>query len=164
MSKISNFSLIVLMSSLMASGLMVHAQTEMPTDEKLGRKILECMQPVNIDDPNFHQGDELFFDIYLDGDKGLNVVMTTGKMESEVLFESKNTGRWNLDLEDRSISSTWVISPDNKQEVRLVARQFQSRWYGEFWFPDGMKSKLIEVLPGRDIGLSCIEKGPLLEQ
>lgn len=123
-------------------------------------QILECMQPVNLDDPSFQQGSELFFDIFWDKEKGVKVVLTKGTLETEVFIAEGLEERKHLDLEDRSLYVEWK----NPAPITLVLRQFSTRWYGVFWFSEGLKTNLVSILPGREIDLSCIEKGPLLTQ
>ncbi len=119
--------------------------------------ILQCMRPVHLDDPNFQQGSELFFDIYWSDDQGVKIVLTKGTYETEVfLSEGKEYTRY-LDLNDRSLSVEWK-EPAN---ITLAMRQFDTRWYGSFWFSEGLKTELLDILPGRDLDLSCIEKGRL---
>lgn len=129
----------------------------LPTEAK---KILECMQPVHLDDPNFQQGSELFFDIYWDNEKGVKIVLTKGTLETEVFLKEGSEERKNLDLADRSLYIEWK----NPAPITLVLRQFDTRWYGGFWFSEGLKTDLVTILPGRDLDLSCIEKGPLISQ
>lgn len=123
-------------------------------------QILECMQPVNIDDPNFQQGSELFFDIYWDNERGVKIVLTKGTLETEVFIDEGLEERKHLDLQDRSLYVEWK----KPAPITLVLRQFDTRWYGVFWFSEGLKTDLVSVLPGREIDLSCIEKGPLISQ
>ncbi len=122
-----------------------------------GELILQCMQPVNLDDPNFVQGSELFFDIYLEGE-GVTVWLTKGTLEKDVLFIAEDALRVHLDEEDRSLSAEWSLP----SKVSLVVRQFETRWHGEFWFSEGLNTSILKVLPGRDVQISCVEKGRLL--
>lgn len=122
-----------------------------------GEQILDCMRPVYLDDPTFEQGSELFFQIFWDEQKGVKVILTTGAYDAEEFLAEGLEDRKNLNREDRSLYVEWK----NPAPIRLVLRQFNSRWYGEFWFSEGYKSKLLSILPGRDIGLACVEKGSL---
>lgn len=127
----------------------------LPTEAE---RILECMRPVHLDDPNFQQGSELFFDIYWDEAKGVKIILTTGELKTEVFLDEGLEERKHLDLADRSLYVEWK----KPAPITLTLRQFDTRWYGGFWFSEGLKTELVDILPGRDLDLSCIERGPLI--
>ncbi len=114
--------------------------------------ILTCMQPVYLDDPNFVQGSEKFFDVYQSSEGKVQVAMTTGDLRKEVIFKSENTAHANFDFNEIIVSASWK----GEQGVTMALRDFETRWYGEFWFPNGFKSQLLNQVPGSNIELSCI--------
>src|SRR5690606_19816957 len=119
--------------------------------------ILQCMRPVFLDDPTFIQGSELFFDIYLDESAGVEVILTKGTLEKEVFLDEGIEKHFHLDVKERTFYAEWE-SPSN---ITLVLRQIGNRWMGGFWFSDGLKTSLVNILSGRDIDLHCVERGRL---
>lgn len=123
----------------------------------LSKQILECMQPVNLNDPNFVQGSELFFDIFLSEEGLVEIRLTKGNLESEIFLSQGAERSSQLSEEDGLFFVEW----EKPSKISLVIRDFGDRWRGEFWFSEGYKTSLVEILPGRDLDLSCLPKGRL---
>lgn len=123
----------------------------------LSEQILECMQPVNLDDPNFVQGSEVFFDLFLDDEKGLTVNLTRGSLEREVFLPQGSESKVQVHIEEGLFYAEW----EKPSKISLVIRDFGDRWRGEFWFSEGYKTSRVEIWPGRDLDLACIPKGRL---
>lgn len=135
----------LLLCILFFSSVFAHAQ------EKI--RILDCMETVFINDPNFEQGSEKYFDIFVVNEK-LEVSLTTGDMRREIILPVETNAKAYVDMNEGSLSSSW----NGKTKVDLVLRDFGSRWRGVFMFSEGYQSETLKVAPGQEIELSCVLK------
>lgn len=116
-------------------------------------KILDCMQPVYLDDPNFQQGAEKFFDI-LSVDGKFEVKYTSGDLRSQTILLSANNTSGYFSLEEGSFYSTW----STQGRVDIVLRDFGTRWRGALMFPNGFQSGILNLPAGAEIDLACVLK------
>lgn len=120
-------------------------------------QILSCVRPVHLDDPNFIQGSEMYFDIFLNDESGIEVTLTMGSLKSEVFLDEGIEKKFKLNESLRTLMVEW----DRPSKIALVLRQMGKNWVGGLWFSEGLKTALANVPAGRDIELKCVGKGRL---
>lgn len=135
----------ILLATLLLAGVSAQAQEK--------TKILDCMETIFLNDPNFQQGSERFFDVFATEGK-LEVFYTSGDLRKETILTAASNTTANVDLEDGSLHGSWKST----SKVDLVLRDFGTRWRGVFMFPEGYQSETLTVAPGAEIELSCVLK------
>ena len=116
--------------------------------------ILDCMQPVYLDDPTFQQGSEKYFDIFLVDGKKVQVELTTGELQREVILFAEDNTTASDSIKDGDFHAFW----DGPHKVALILRDFGTRWRGMLMFPDGYQSERLNMDPGAEIDLACVLK------
>lgn len=135
----------ILTAMVLLSSISVQAQ------EKI--KVLDCMQPVYLDDPNFQQGTEMFFDV-LSVDGKFEVKFTSGDLRTETILKSDANSKSSMSVENASFYASW----NTPGRVDMVLRDFGNRWRGLIMFPQGYQSETLQLAPGAEIDLACVLK------
>ncbi|KYG61403.1 hypothetical protein AZI86_16955 [Bdellovibrio bacteriovorus] len=139
------------MKKMMLFAMVLCAAVSAQTQEKA--KILDCMQPVYLDDPNFQQGTEMFFDV-LSVDGKFEVKFTSGDLRSETIFKSEANAKSIMSVESASFYASW----NTPARVDMVLRDFGTRWRGLIMFPEGYQSETLTMAPGSEVDLACVLK------
>jgi hypothetical protein len=117
-------------------------------------QILDCMEPVYLDDPNFQQGSEKFFDIF-EVDCKAEVKFTGGDLKNEIILSADKNTQYNFDFDGASFYATWNTA---QGKVALVLRDFGNRWRGNLIFPGGYQSETLQMAAGSEVDLACVLK------
>lgn len=139
------------MKKMMLFATVLFAVVSAQAQEKV--KVLDCMQPVYLNDPNFQQGTELFFDV-LSVDGKFEVKFTSGDLRTETIFKSDANTKSIMSTQSASFYASW----NTPGRVDMVLRDFGTRWRGLIMFPEGYQSETLTMAPGTEIDLACVLK------
>lgn len=139
------------MKKMILSAMVLFAAVGVQAQEKV--KVLDCMQPVFLDDPNFQQGSEMFFDV-LSVDGKFEVKFTSGDLRSETIFKAEANTKSIMSFQNASFYASW----NTPGRVDMVLRDFGNRWRGVMMFPEGYQSETLTMAPGAEVDLACVLK------